>query len=145
MRCDLHVHSIASGIFTVPGLNRICRESYNDPSEVYDRLKQMSMSVVTITDHDSIDAAEILRCHPDFFLSEEEVRVAAQDLCGVDGVMIGYGDDGHAHLLQPVIDFTGVVVGLPANPIQPGDGEHSRGDRMNVKVTAHGANCLLSI
>ena len=78
-------------------------------------------------------------------LAEEEVRVAAQDLCGVDGVMIGYGDDGHAHLLQPVIDFTGVVVGLPANPIQPGDGEHSRGDRMNVKVTAHGANCLLSI
>ena len=38
MRCDLHVHSIASGMFTVPGLNRICRESYNDPAEVYDRL-----------------------------------------------------------------------------------------------------------
>ncbi len=78
-------------------------------------------------------------------LTEEEVRVAPQDLCGVDGVMIGYGDDGHAHLLQPVIDFSRVVVGLPANPIQPGDGEHSRCDRMNVKVTAHGANCLLSI
>jgi hypothetical protein len=37
MRCDLHVHSIASGMFTVPGLDRICRESYNDPAEVYDR------------------------------------------------------------------------------------------------------------
>ena len=71
MRCDLHVHSIASGMFTVRGLNRICRESYNDPAEVYDRLKQMSMSIVTITDHDFIDGAEALRRHPDFFLSEE--------------------------------------------------------------------------
>lgn len=29
------------------------------------------MSLVTITDHDSIEAAETLRCQPDFFLSEE--------------------------------------------------------------------------
>src|SRR6202140_388757 len=71
MRCDLHVHSIASGMFTVPGLDRICRESYNDPAEVYDRLKRMGMSIVTITDHDSIDGAVALLRHPDFFLSEE--------------------------------------------------------------------------
>src|SRR6267143_573511 len=55
MRCDLHVHSIASGMFTAPGLNRICRESYTDPAEVYERMKRMSMSIVTLTDHDSID------------------------------------------------------------------------------------------
>jgi predicted metal-dependent phosphoesterase TrpH len=29
------------------------------------------MDLVTVTDHDSIDAAEELRCYPDFFLSEE--------------------------------------------------------------------------
>ena len=29
------------------------------------------MDLVTVTDHDSIDAAERLRRHPDFFLSEE--------------------------------------------------------------------------
>jgi predicted metal-dependent phosphoesterase TrpH len=29
------------------------------------------MGLVTVTDHDSIDAAEALRKHPDFFLSEE--------------------------------------------------------------------------
>jgi predicted metal-dependent phosphoesterase TrpH len=71
MRCDLHVHSLASGMFTAPVLNRICRESYNDPSEVYSRLKQLGMSIVTLTDHDSIDGAEPLRRFPDFFLSEE--------------------------------------------------------------------------
>ncbi len=95
MRCDLHVHSIASGMFTAPGLNRICRESYNDPTEVYDRLKQMSMSVVTITDHDSIDAAEILRRHPDFFLSEE---VTVQMPSGTEMHMGVYGITESEHL-----------------------------------------------
>jgi len=71
MRCDLHIHSTASGRCNTPGLSRVCLESYNDPHEVYNRLKQLDMSVVTITDHDSIDALEALRKFPDFFLSEE--------------------------------------------------------------------------
>jgi predicted metal-dependent phosphoesterase TrpH len=71
MRCDPHVHSIASGMCDTPILSRICRESYNQPAEVYTRLKQRGMSIVTLTDHDSIDAGEALRKHPDFFLSEE--------------------------------------------------------------------------
>jgi predicted metal-dependent phosphoesterase TrpH len=54
-----------------PGLTRICRESYNKPEDVYNRCKQRGMSIVTVTDHDSIDAAEVLRKYPDFFLSEE--------------------------------------------------------------------------
>lgn len=71
MKCDLHVHSIHSGMCTVPLLNRVCRESYNDPREVYSVLKTKGMDLVTLTDHDSIGAAEALRSHPDFFLSEE--------------------------------------------------------------------------
>jgi predicted metal-dependent phosphoesterase TrpH len=54
-----------------PGLSRICKESYNDPAEVYHRCKRLGMSIVTLTDHDSIDAAERIRKHPDFFISEE--------------------------------------------------------------------------
>jgi predicted metal-dependent phosphoesterase TrpH len=54
-----------------PGLSRICKESYNDPAEVYHRCKRLGMSIVTLTDHDSIDAAEGIRKHPDFFISEE--------------------------------------------------------------------------
>src|SRR5262249_15889717 len=71
MRCDLPVHSTASGMCNTPGLTRVCRESYSDPQEVYIRLKRLGMSIVTMTDHDSIDAAEILRRNSDFFLSEE--------------------------------------------------------------------------
>ena len=71
MRCDLHVHTIHSGKCTVPGLSRICLESYNEPRALYETLKQRGMDLVTVTDHDSIDAAEELRRHSDFFLSEE--------------------------------------------------------------------------
>jgi predicted metal-dependent phosphoesterase TrpH len=56
---------------TVPLLRAVCRESYNDPEAVYEKLKRLGMDLVTITDHDSIGAAETLRKYPDFFLSEE--------------------------------------------------------------------------
>lgn len=71
MKCDLHVHTLHSGMCTVPLLDRICRESYNPPEQLYETLKRRGMDLVTVTDHDSIDASEALRRHPDFFLSEE--------------------------------------------------------------------------
>jgi predicted metal-dependent phosphoesterase TrpH len=71
MRCDLHVHTRHSGMCNIPGFDRFCRESYNDPDAVYHTLKRRGMHLVTVTDHDSIDAAEHLRHYPDFFLSEE--------------------------------------------------------------------------
>ncbi|HEY6387398.1 MAG TPA: PHP domain-containing protein [Candidatus Acidoferrum sp.] len=89
MRCDLHVHSIASGMCNTPVLSRICRESYNQPAEVYARLKQLGMSIITLTDHDSIDAGEALRKHADFFLSEEatvQMPVGTEMHLGVYGI-----------------------------------------------------------
>jgi predicted metal-dependent phosphoesterase TrpH len=71
MRCDLHVHSVHSGMCTPPLLRRICRESYSEPEAVYSRLKQKGMDLVTLTDHDSIGGAESLRRYPEFFVSEE--------------------------------------------------------------------------
>ena len=71
MRCDLHVHTLHSGMCTIPLLSRVCGESYNQPQEVYEKLKRLGMDLVTITDHDSIGAMGELRSRPDFFLSEE--------------------------------------------------------------------------
>ena len=97
MRCDLHVHTDRSGMCTVPVARRFCQESYNDPLEVYWALKQRGMGLVTITDHDSIDAAECLRRFPDFFLSEEltcnmpsgtEVHVGVYDIAERDHIEI---------------------------------------------------------
>jgi predicted metal-dependent phosphoesterase TrpH len=55
----------------VPLLRAVCRECYNEPGAVYEKLKRLRMDLVTVTDHDSIDAVEELRSRPDFFLSEE--------------------------------------------------------------------------
>lgn len=71
MRCDLHVHTRHSGMCSIPVLRSVCRECYSEPAAVYEKLKRMGMGLVTVTDHDSIDAVEELRHHPDFFLSQE--------------------------------------------------------------------------
>jgi len=67
----MHVHSLNSGMCTLPVLRRFCRESYSPPDELYLTLHRRGMNLVTLTDHDSIDGAESLRGRRDFFLSEE--------------------------------------------------------------------------
>jgi predicted metal-dependent phosphoesterase TrpH len=85
----MHVHSYFSGQATTPFVSQFCRESYNDPGEVYSRLHQRGMSLFTLTDHDSIEGSEELRKYPNFFLSEEltcrmpsgtEVHIGVYDL-----------------------------------------------------------------
>jgi len=56
---------------TLPALGHIVRECYSEPERVYEALKRSGMALVTVTDHDSIEAGETLRHHPDFFVSEE--------------------------------------------------------------------------
>ena len=50
MKCDLHVHTVHSGMCTVPLLNRVCRESYSNPADVYNVLKERGMDLVTVTE-----------------------------------------------------------------------------------------------
>jgi predicted metal-dependent phosphoesterase TrpH len=80
---------------TIPLLNRVCRESYSDPEAVYQTLKRRGMDLVTVTDHDSIDAAEQLRRYPDFFLSEEVTCITPSGTEIHTGV---YGIDERDHI-----------------------------------------------
>ncbi len=111
MRCDLHVHSVASGMFDAPVLNRICRESYNDPTEVYERLKHLGMSIVTMTDHDSVDAVETLRGYPDFFLSEEVTVTMPSGTLMHLGVY-GISERDHAEIQRRRNDFIALLMYL---------------------------------
>lgn len=111
MRCDLHVHSIASSMCNTPLLSRICRESYNQPAEVYDRLKQLGMTLVTLTDHDSIDAGEALRKHPEFFLSEE-VTVKMPDGTEMHLGVYGITERDHVEIQRRRKDFISLVMYL---------------------------------
>jgi hypothetical protein len=56
---------------TIPVFRNICRECYSEPEELYAALKARGMDLVTVTDHDSRDAAEVLGKYSDFFPSEE--------------------------------------------------------------------------
>jgi predicted metal-dependent phosphoesterase TrpH len=98
---------------TVPGLRRICRESYNDPLAVYEKLKRLGMDLVTITDHDSIDAVEVLRSRHDFFLSEEvtctlpggtQLHVGVYDITERDHIELQRRRDDFESLLAWLVD-----------------------------------------
>lgn len=94
-----------------PGLTRICRESYNQPAEVYERCKRLGMSIVTVTDHDSIDAAEVLRRYPDFFLSEEvtvQLPSGAEMHLGVYGI----SEKDHIEIQRRRNDFVSLLMYL---------------------------------
>jgi predicted metal-dependent phosphoesterase TrpH len=97
MRCDLHVHTRHSGMCNLPLLKRVCRECYNDPEAVYETLKRRGMDLVTVTDHDSIDAVEALRRRPDFFLSEEVTCITPSGMEIHVGVL-GIEDRDHIEL-----------------------------------------------
>jgi predicted metal-dependent phosphoesterase TrpH len=111
MRCDLHVHTTASGMCNTPGLTRLCLESYNQPEAVYHRCKQQGMSMVTVTDHDSIDAAEVLRKYPDFFLSEE-VTVRMPSGSEMHLGVYGISEKDHAEIQRRRNDFIALLMYL---------------------------------
>jgi predicted metal-dependent phosphoesterase TrpH len=111
MRCDLHVHSTGSGKCNTPGLSRICKESYNEPAEVYARCKHLGMTIVTLTDHDSIDSAESLRRHPDFFLSEE-VTVRMPSGTEIHLGVYGITEKDHLEIQRRRSDFISLLIYL---------------------------------
>jgi predicted metal-dependent phosphoesterase TrpH len=94
-------------------MRRVCRESYNEPREVYEKLKRLGMDLVTVTDHDSIDAVESLRSRPDFFLSEEvtctlpsgnQLHVGVYDITERDHVELQRRRDDLESLLAWLVD-----------------------------------------
>ena len=72
LRCDLHLHSSASTESQEWLPRRFgCPESYATPARQYELCKARGMSLVTLTDHDTIAGGLELVGRPDFFLSEE--------------------------------------------------------------------------
>jgi predicted metal-dependent phosphoesterase TrpH len=96
---------------TIPLLREVCRESYNQPLEVYDKLKRLGMDLVTITDHDSIDAVEVLRRYPDFFLSEE-VSVRMPSGTEMHLGLYGITERDHAEIQRRRNDFISLTMYL---------------------------------
>jgi hypothetical protein len=81
-RCDLHLHSAAS-VGSDEWYTRFfgCPESYAEPVRQYELCKARGMSLVTLTDHDTIAGGLQLVDRPDFFLSEEITAVFPENGC----------------------------------------------------------------
>jgi glycosyltransferase involved in cell wall biosynthesis len=82
--CDLHLHSSASSANDEwYSASFGCPESYADPVAQYEMCKRRGMSLVTLTDHDTIAGGLQLLDRPDFFLSEEITTYFPEDRCAL--------------------------------------------------------------
>ncbi|MEO7057762.1 MAG: glycosyltransferase [Caldimonas sp.] len=98
-RCDLHLHSSAS-LTTGQWFSQYFQapESYADPREQYDLCRSRGMSLVTLTDHDSIDGGLQLVGLPGFFLSVEVSTRFPENDCAVHVLVFNVTPAQHAAL-----------------------------------------------
>jgi glycosyltransferase involved in cell wall biosynthesis len=98
-RCDLHIHSAASH-GNDEWYKRLFRwsESYAEPARQYELCKARGMSLVTLTDHDTIDGGLTLLDRPDFFLSEEVTARFPDNGCVVHVLAWNITPDQHAEI-----------------------------------------------
>jgi glycosyltransferase involved in cell wall biosynthesis len=85
-RLDLHLHSYASNVTDYYAANALAiPESYSDPLTLHRLLQQRGMSLVTLTDHNSIDGARELldRGFEDVILSAEMTTTFPEDGCNI--------------------------------------------------------------
>jgi glycosyltransferase involved in cell wall biosynthesis len=85
-RVDLHLHSRASNVTDYYAANAFAiPESYSEPRALHRLLKQRGMSLVTLTDHNSIAGArELLDAGlPDVFISSEVTTTFPEDGCNI--------------------------------------------------------------
>jgi glycosyltransferase involved in cell wall biosynthesis len=85
-KVDFHLHSWASNVTDYYAANTFAiPESYSDPIATYHELKRQGMTLVTLTDHNSIDGVrEMLDAGlPDVFISAEMTATFPEDGCNI--------------------------------------------------------------
>ena len=85
-KVDFHLHSYASNVTDYYAANVFAiPESYSEPLKLYRLLKERGMSIVTLTDHNSIDGVKELldRGFTDVFISAEMTTTFPEDGCNI--------------------------------------------------------------
>ncbi len=91
-KCDMHVHSKYSEHPSEWFLQRLgAAESYTDPHDLYRIMKKRGMDFVTVTDHNRIDGAMILKeAHPDeVIVGIESTTYFPEDGCKLHVLIYG--------------------------------------------------------
>lgn len=96
MKADLHVHSKFSKRPSQWILQKLsCPESFTEPLQLFKLAKARGMSLVTITDHNTIGGALEIAHLPDTFISEEITTYFPEDGCKIH--VLAYDIDEGRH------------------------------------------------
>jgi glycosyltransferase involved in cell wall biosynthesis len=96
MKIDLHAHSKFSKRPSEWILKKLgCPESFTDPVHLYDIAKKRGMSLVTITDHNTIEGCLEIAHLSDTFISEEITTYLPDDRCKLH--VLAYDIDEKIH------------------------------------------------
>ena len=96
-KIDLHVHSRFSTRPSQWVLQRMgCPESFTDPRMIYDIAHARGMSLVTITDHNTIAGALEIAHLPGTFVSEEITTYFPEDRCKLHVLAYNINEAHHA-------------------------------------------------
>ena len=100
-RCDLHVHSIHSSDTGSFALRRArLGESYTAPDRVYDTCLRRGMTLVTISDHNTLEGALRIAHLPNTFLSEEVTTRFPEDDVPLHVLVWNLTEDDHRDLQE---------------------------------------------
>ena len=135
MKIDLHVHSRFSTRPSQWVLQKIgCPESFTDPLKLRDIALERGMSMVTITDHNTIEGALAIAHLPDTFVSEEVTTYFPEDGCKIHVVVYHISEEQHREIQKvrtSIFDLVDYLRGqgiihVVAHPL------YSTNDRMNA-------------
>src|SRR5437016_9353664 len=97
--CDLHIHSRFSARSEEWLFRRFdFPDSYTDPRDLYQLLRQRGMDFVTITDHDTIDGSREIAELDHTFISEEVTTHFPHDPCKLHLLVWGISEAQHAEI-----------------------------------------------
>jgi glycosyltransferase involved in cell wall biosynthesis len=115
-RCDLHMHSGAS-VMNDEWYTKYfsCPESFADPVRQYELCKLRGMTLVTLTDHDTIAGGLRLVDRPDFFLSEEVTTRFPENGCIMHVLVWNITESHHCELQRVRENIYDIVEYLRAN------------------------------
>lgn len=100
-RCDLHVHSIHSTDSGNYALRRArLGESYTEPERVHRICKARGMTLVTISDHNTVDGALRIAHLPETFLSVEVTTRFPEDEVPLHVLVWNLTEEDHRELQQ---------------------------------------------
>ncbi|MEZ0323880.1 MAG: glycosyltransferase [Hydrogenothermaceae bacterium] len=132
IKVDLHLHSKASknpGGYLSKKMS--LSESYVEPIDIYKTLKERGMTLVTITDHDSIDGCLEIAHLPDTFISEEITTYFPEDKTKVHVIAIDINEKHHKelqylrHNIYDLVDYMqkNDITYILAHPLYDMDGK----------------------